>query len=100
MTDLASAIRAINPQANYFILDENIETIEWREGTTPISKSDILAKQEELKADYLKNKYMRDREESYPSIQDQLDDIYHLGVEGWKAKIKQIKDKHPKPKDK
>ena len=42
------------------------------------------------------DQYKIDRENEYPSIQDQLDDIYHNGVDGWKATIKTIKDKHPK----
>ena len=32
----------------------------------------------------------------YPPIQDQLDKIYHSGVNAWKADIKAIKDKYPK----
>ena len=40
--------------------------------------------------------YQRDRAEAYPSIQDQLDDLYHNGIDGWKATIKITKDKYPK----
>ena len=36
------------------------------------------------------------RKKAYPTWQDQLDDIYHNGVDGWKATIKTIKDKYPK----
>ena len=36
------------------------------------------------------------RKKSYPTWQDQLDDIYHNGVDGWKATIKVTKDKYPK----
>ncbi len=36
------------------------------------------------------------RKKSYPAWQDQLDDIYHNGVDGWKATIKTTKDKYPK----
>jgi hypothetical protein len=32
----------------------------------------------------------------YPTIRDQLDDIYHNGVAGWKTTIKAVKDKYPK----
>ena len=34
---------------------------------------------------------------AYPEIGDQLDDIYHNGIDGWKSKIKVVKDKYPKP---
>ena len=40
--------------------------------------------------------YKYKRVSEYPSIQDQLDDIYHNGVDGWKATIKTTKDKYPK----
>tara|TARA_R110002020_G_scaffold118000_3_gene269756 strand:+ start:2152 stop:2433 length:282 start_codon:yes stop_codon:yes gene_type:complete len=42
------------------------------------------------------NEYKYKRENEYPSIEDQLDDIYHNGVDGWKATIKITKDKYPK----
>ena len=32
----------------------------------------------------------------YPSITDQLDEIYHNGIDSWKAVIKKTKDKYPK----
>ena len=41
--------------------------------------------------------YKINRAAEYPSIEDQLDDIYHNGVAGWKTTIKAIKDKYPKP---
>ena len=42
------------------------------------------------------NAYVDKRAEAYPSIADQLDDIYHNGVDAWKATIKAVKDKYPK----
>ena len=36
------------------------------------------------------------RKKAYPSWQDQLDDIYHNGIDAWKATIKVTKDKYPK----
>ena len=41
--------------------------------------------------------YKSKRRAEYPSLVDQLDDIYHNGIDGWKATIKAIKDKYPKP---
>lgn len=37
------------------------------------------------------------RRSAYPSIGDQLDKIYHEGVDAWKAEIQLIKDSIPKP---
>tara|TARA_B100000513_G_scaffold193915_1_gene121949 strand:- start:22 stop:348 length:327 start_codon:yes stop_codon:yes gene_type:complete len=43
------------------------------------------------------NSYKSKREAEYPSVVDQLDDIYHNGIDAWKATIKATKDKYPKP---
>ena len=40
--------------------------------------------------------YKSKRRTEYPSIADQLDDIYHNGIDGWKATIKTTKDKYAK----
>ena len=36
------------------------------------------------------------RQAEYPPLEEQLDKIYHGGVDAWKADIKAIKDKYPK----
>ena len=41
--------------------------------------------------------FNRNRSQAYPEITEQLDMIYH-DMDGWKAKIKAVKDKFPKPK--
>ena len=96
MYDICTAILAINPSASVSIQDEDLDRITWLNGTTPISKSDIQAKQAELKVAYDAKDYQRKRAKSYPSWQNQLDDIYHNGIDGWKATIKVTKDKYPK----
>ena len=40
--------------------------------------------------------YQSKRQREYPSVVDQLDDIYHNGIDAWKATIKTTKDKYPK----
>mgnify|MGYP006408837345 CR=1 FL=1 len=98
MTDIISAILAINPNAQVSVNAEDIEQITWHDDNpTNITNEQILAKQAELQADYDAKQYARDREKEYPTWQDQLDDIYHNGVDGWKATIKVTKDKYPKP---
>ena len=49
------------------------------------------------KAEWIANQYQRDRASAYPSTADQLDMLYHQGIDGWKAQIKKVKDAHPKP---
>ena len=41
--------------------------------------------------------YKSKRRAEYPDYASQLDDIYHNGIDSWKATIKAIKDKYPKP---
>ena len=61
-----------------------------------VTWSQITAKQAELQADYEAKEYQRNRASEYPSIAEQLDDLYHNGIDGWKSNIKAIKDKYPK----
>ena len=42
------------------------------------------------------DQYKDKRKPEYPSVVDQLDDIYHNGIDAWKATIKATKDKYPK----
>ena len=63
----------------------------------PPSEEAIQAKIKELQADYDAKQYQRDRAVAYPSIEDQLDKIYHSGINEWKKDIKAVKDKFPKP---
>lgn len=94
--DICSAILAINPSAEVSVNAEDLDQITWHNGTAVISKADIVAKQAELKATYDAKAYQRKRAAEYPSISDQLDDLYHNGIDGWKATIKVTKDKFPK----
>jgi hypothetical protein len=94
--NIIEAIVAINPDAQATVYDNDYDKIIWTTGTTPISKADIQAKVAELQTEYDNKKYQRDRATEYPSIVDQLDDLYHNGIDGWKATIKKTKDKYPK----
>jgi hypothetical protein len=94
---IAYTILQINPTAVFSISGDDVNKIEWLEGTTPISNEDILAKQIELQADYDAKQYQRDR--VYPSIQDQLDMQYWDNVNGtttWKDAIAKVKSDNPK----
>lgn len=93
--DIASAIKAIDANAEFVVKNEDIDNIEWI--STPIAKADIQAKLAELSTAYDNVDYARKRAAEYPSIPDQLDKIYNDGIDAWKADIKAIKDKYPKP---
>ena len=91
MIKILEAIEAINSNAKVVVRGNDIDNceIEWLEGTSEISKVDIKAKMTSME-------YISKRQAEYPSIVDQLDDIYHNGVDEWKKTIKAVKDKYPK----
>ena len=62
------------------------------------TESEVNAKLKELQDawDLQNDSYKSKRRAEYPSIADQLDDIYHNGIDGWKATIKTTKDKYAK----
>ena len=100
---IIKAIQKINPNAEVSISNNDINTIQWHNGTTPISKADIEAKMVEVQAEYDAKQYQRDR--VYPSIGDQLDMLWHsIDRDGeLKSKyydfyeaIKAVKVKNPK----
>jgi len=81
----------------------NASLIDGEKGVFDVSGNKIITEQSkidaarvELDADYAKVKYKDDRKTEYPSVVDQLDDIYHNGIDAWKATIKTTKDKYPK----
>ena len=95
---IIKAILKINSNAKVSVSGHDINNIQWLEGTTPISKSDIEAKMVELQADYDAKQYQRDR--VYPSIQEQLDMQYWDKVNGttnWEDAIAKVKSDNPKP---
>ena len=99
MTDITKAILKINPNAQISVNADDINQITWLNGTTPIPTNEILAKQQELIAEYNANQYQRDRAKSYPSIQEQLDLQYWDKVNGtsnWQNAINAVKAQYPK----
>ena len=116
MSNIGKAIKKINPNAEYTYQAEDIDTIQWLNGTTPIPVAHIEAKMTELQAEYDANQYQRDnepeqsayaqaRKNAYPKIGDQLDMLWHSIDQDPQLKskyfefyeaIKAIKVKHPK----
>mgnify|MGYP001341314778 CR=1 FL=1 len=73
---------------------DGVEVVTYESGVTPIDESLVTAKVAELQA--IEN-YKNKRIAEYPELKEQLDKIYHSGIDAWKADIKAIKDKYPKP---
>ena len=91
--DKADAIVELRPSSEWYSTADGV--LHWvSEDTTAPTEDEIAAKLTELKA---AANHKLQRQEEYPSIEDQLDLMYHSGFDTWKAKIKQTKDKYPKP---
>jgi hypothetical protein len=90
------AIKSLHPTAELVMVEDEIK--EWHsEEITQPTDAEITAEQNKLQTEYDNNAYQRNRAAEYPSIPDQLDEIYHNGIDSWKAVIKTTKDKYPKP---
>ena len=74
---IIEAIKKINPNAEVTVRGNDINNIEWHEGTTPISKADIEAKMNEMANEPEQSKYAEQRRNAYPEIGDQLDMLWH-----------------------
>ena len=99
MTDIISAIKAINPSAEVSVNAEDINQITWHNGTAVISKADIQAKQAELQTAYDAKQYQRDRLTEYPNHNDCIHALLDGGdtLTDLQAKRTAVKDKYPKP---
>ena len=96
MVSLSRAIKDINPNAEFSIDGTDINSIEWLNGTTPISVADIQARQTLMKT---RDAHIVPRQMAYPTIQEQLDMQYKDAVDGtttWKDAIAQVKADYPK----
>ena len=93
--DRHKAIRNVYPNARR--IDDGEGAFDKNGDQIILDESKISLEMERLQTEYDAKKYQRDREVAYPSYADQFDTIFHQGIDGWKAEIKKVKDKYPKP---
>jgi len=86
-----------NTHSNVVTIDDTKGAFDVKGNSVTLNQSLVDAEVTRLQAVHDAKAYARSRAAEYPSIADQLDDIYHNGVDGWKATIKTTKDKYPKP---
>jgi hypothetical protein len=87
MVDTHKAIYALYP--NVVSINDIADAMDKDGNPVAVNMSDVNAW-----VDPETYKYQRKAE--YPSWNEQLDNIYHNGIDAWKADIKVIKDKYPK----
>ena len=95
---IIDAIRKINPNAEVTVRGEDINTIEWHNGTTPIPVADIEAKMTELQAEYDAEEWKRDRQIEYPTHEDCIHALLDGGdtLTELQSKRTATKTKYPK----
>ena len=101
-TDINLALLQLGKNANRYRLDQSPpphKIIEWDSGNSDSQPTD-----DELNAAYTTwknaNEYKQNRENSYPSLQEQMDMQYWDSVNGtttWKDTIAKVKSDNPKP---
>ena len=97
---IANAVKSLQPDSEFIIENEDYSTVRWiiTPKTIP-TKAEVDAEVVRLQEEFVSQEYARNRKPEYPDIGDQLDDLYHKGAfsDEMAAKIKAIKDAHPKP---
>jgi hypothetical protein len=98
MITIQDALLKINPNAEFTYGNEDVNSIQWLNGTIPIPVADIEAKMTELQAEYDAEEWKRNRQAEYPS----MDDCIHALLDGGdtltelQAKRTATKNKYPK----
>ena len=92
------AILKINSEAQVSVSNNDINTIVWENGTTPIPKADIEAKMVEVQAEYDAEEWKRNRQSEYPSHEDCIHALLDGGdtLTELQEKRQEIKAKYPK----
>ena len=97
--NITEALQSLRPGAVWTHYGGGYDDLVWHDENElpPPTEEEVQAEVERLQVEYEYNQYQRDRASEYPSIQDQLDVLYHQGYDGWKASIDEVKNKYPKP---
>ena len=95
---IVEAIKLIKSDAQFSVTEEDIDQIEWHNGTTPISKADIQTKMDELQAEYDAEEWKRNRQAEYPNHNDCIHALLDGGdtLTDLQAKRQEVKSKFPK----
>lgn len=97
--NISEALISLKPGAQWSLNGDEYGGLQWYDDNElpPPTEEEVQVEIERLQQEYQNNQYQRDRASEYPSIQDQLDTLYHQGYDGWKARIDEVKNKYPKP---
>ena len=97
MADLQDALIEFNKDKPNWYDWKKLEDGEVYSNVKIVKDGAVMPTEEEVNAKIAELQVSENRAAEYPSIADQLDEIYHNGIDSWKAVIKTTKDKYPKP---
>jgi hypothetical protein len=99
MNFIVQALHSLRPGAQWSLDGNTYEGLQWFDENElpPPTEEELQEELERLQQKWENNQYQRDRVVEYPSIEDQLDILYHKGYDGWKEEINKVKEKYPKP---
>jgi hypothetical protein len=97
---IGDAVARIRPDSSFNVYDEDISKIEWHDTETECpTEEEILESLSILQEETSFNAYKSLRQKAYPPIGDQLDVLFHGGLELWREKIQSVKNSYPKPSE-
>ena len=91
--------KLVDPNAQWgFANGDRYENLIWMSGDsyTQPTEEECVEKLAEINYEYEVNEYQRQRAAEYPPYADQFDQIFHDGIDAWKATILEVKRRYPK----
>lgn len=105
MIDLATVLKSLKPEAQFSVVNDDIDNITWLKIDEIPTKEEILLEKTRLENEYQATEYQRLRQPEYPPLEDLADALY------WQSKgddskmvsylqaCDEVKNKYPKPED-
>lgn len=96
--DLVKALKSLYPGSIWSLNGDSYSGFVWSEDNVAPKPTELelINECKRLQAEYEAKEYQRLRKSAYPSIEDQLDLLYHDGYDAWKSAISAVKSQYPK----
>ena len=97
MIRISDALQVLRPGAEWAIDNNSYAQLNWldTEQTKP-TEEEVVQKVAELTYQKEVEVYKEQRAADYPPYADQFDQIFHEGIDAWKATILEVKRRYPK----
>ena len=97
MIRISDALQVLRPGAEWAIDNNSYALLNWldTEQTKP-TEEEVVRKVAELTYQQEVEVYKEQRVAEYPPYADQFDQIFHEGIDAWRATILEVKRRYPK----